>query len=364
MWDTVGGGNLEAVAIERARELLAAGATSPELVTSALSDKAPFQHGVQCCGGEVTLLLEPLPVVPAVAIFGMGHVGLELARILARHDLELHLVDSRPDQLTDERLAPMADARANVHVHQVPVLPELVLSELPTGTHVLMMTHDHAEDAALCDAALRTDGLGSIGLIGSSAKWVRFQQKLAAEGHSPDDDRADHHAHRASWPRRQGAGNDRRERGRVTVARIREGGILRTMTLFRADVLDTPGNPFSGAALRASSDEGIHVRDGEIVARGPFTSSTSRGEEVVNLEGGLLLPGFVDTHVHYPQVRVIGGLGMPLLDWLEQCALPEEARLADSGYAQQVAAEFVSGLTAAGTTTRTGVRRPLRRRHG
>ena len=171
----------------------------PETVTSALSDKAPFQHGVQCCGGEVTLLLEPLPVVPAVAIFGMGHVGLELARILARHDLELHLVDSRADQLTDERLAAVADAIANVHVHQVPVLPELVLAELPAGTHVLVMTHDHAEDAALCDAALRTDGLGSIGLIGSSAKWARFQQKLAAEGHSARRHRADHHAHRASW---------------------------------------------------------------------------------------------------------------------------------------------------------------------
>ena len=186
-WDTVGGGNLEALAVERARELMATGVTTPELITSALSDKAPFQYGVQCCGGEVTLLLEPLVVVPAVAIFGMGHVGLELARILARHDLELHLVDSRPDQLTDERLAPLADALANVHVHRVPVLPELVLAELPAGTHVLVMTHDHAEDAALCDAALRTEGLGSIGLIGSTAKWARFRQKLAAEGHGPDD---------------------------------------------------------------------------------------------------------------------------------------------------------------------------------
>ncbi len=187
-WDSVGGGNLEAVAIERARALLADGAVAPELLTSMLSDKAPHQHGVQCCGGEVTLLLEPLPVVPAVAVFGIGHVGLELARILARHDLELHLVDSRTDQLTPSRLTALDDARATVHVHQVPVLPELVLSTLPAGTHVLVMTHDHAEDAALCDAALRTPGLGSIGLIGSSAKWVRFQRRLADEGgHLPED---------------------------------------------------------------------------------------------------------------------------------------------------------------------------------
>ena len=186
VWGTVGGGNLEAVAVERARELVADGSSEPALVTVALSEKAPYQHGVQCCGGEVTMLLEPLPVVPAVAVFGVGHVGLELARILARHELDLHLVDSRPEQLTAERLAVLDDAVARVHVHQVPVFPELVLAELPPGTHVLVMTHDHAEDAALCDAALRTRHLGSIGLIGSAAKWARFQRRLAEEGHSPE----------------------------------------------------------------------------------------------------------------------------------------------------------------------------------
>lgn len=185
-WDTVGGGNLEAVAIERARAMIADGVTTPESLEIALSDKAKFQHGVQCCGGEVELLLEPLPVVPSVAVFGMGHVGLELARILARHDLELHLVDSRADQLTADRLACLDDAVANVHVHQVPVLPELVVGELPPGTHMLVMTHDHAEDAALCDAALRSDRLATIGLIGSTAKWSRFRKKLADEGHSPE----------------------------------------------------------------------------------------------------------------------------------------------------------------------------------
>ena len=61
-----------------------------------------------------------------------------------------------------------------------------MLAELPPGTHILIMTHDHAEDAALCDAALRTPHLGSIGLIGSAGKWVRFRRKLADLDH-PDD---------------------------------------------------------------------------------------------------------------------------------------------------------------------------------
>lgn len=185
-WGSVGGGNLEAVAVTRARALLETGEETPELSTVPLSDRMPYEHGVQCCGGEVTLMFEPLPVPPAVAVFGVGHVGLELARILARLDLELHLVDSRPEQLAAGRLAVLADAEASVHVHQVLVLPELVLAELPPGTHVLIMTHDHAEDVALCDAILRSAHLGSVGLIGSAGKWARFQAKLTAEGHPPE----------------------------------------------------------------------------------------------------------------------------------------------------------------------------------
>ncbi len=183
IWGSVGGGNLEAVAVDKARAMLADPSAMHEMFTADLSDKAPVEHGVQCCGGQVTVLLEPLRVLPAVAIFGMGHVGHELARILARHDLDLHVVDSRPEQLAEVMMAPLADAQARIHSHQVPVLPELVLGGLPHGTHVLVMTHDHAEDAALIDAALRTQHLGSIGLIGSSAKWSRFRRKLLSEGH-------------------------------------------------------------------------------------------------------------------------------------------------------------------------------------
>jgi len=186
-WDSIGGGNLEATAVARARGMLADETTRiPELMSLSLNDKAPVEHGVQCCGGEVTILLEPLAVVPSVAIFGLGHVGVELARILARHDVELHLVDSRAEQASDRALAGATrDALARVHVHHAPV-PELVLGQVPKGTHVLVMTHDHAEDIALCDVALRCSHLGSVGLIGSSAKWSRFRVKLAEEGHGPD----------------------------------------------------------------------------------------------------------------------------------------------------------------------------------
>ncbi len=182
-WGSIGGGNLEQSALVTARELVSADAREPRTHTWGLTERAPARHGVQCCGGEVTVLFEPLPAVPAVAIIGMGHVGTELARILARHDIELHLVDSRARQVDPDRLSVITDdAEAGVHAHHA-VVPELVLGELPAGCHVLLMTHDHAEDAALCDAALRCGHLGSIGLIGSSVKWRRFAKRLAEEGH-------------------------------------------------------------------------------------------------------------------------------------------------------------------------------------
>ena len=61
-----------------------------------------------------------------------------------------------------------------------------MLERLPRGAHVLIMTHDHAEDFALCDAALRLpQPLGSIGLIGSAAKWTRFRPSWPTPGHGP-----------------------------------------------------------------------------------------------------------------------------------------------------------------------------------
>jgi guanine deaminase len=124
--------------------------------------------------------------------------------------------------------------------------------------------------------------------------------------------------------------------------------------LFRGTFLDTPDDPFRGGVLRAEEDGGLLVGDdGVISARGGFAalSSAHPAAEVVDVRGGLLLPGFVDTHVHFPQLRCIGALGMPLLEWLDRCALPEEARLADPAYAGELARAFVGALANAGTTT-------------
>ena len=128
------------------------------------------------------------------------------------------------------------------------------------------------------------------------------------------------------------------------------------MTLYAGTIVDTPGDPFAddpAKALAVDQDGALLVREGVIRARGPFAAlhASHPDEPVIRLDGGLLVPGFVDTHVHFPQIRAIGGLGMPLLDWLEQCALPEESKLASQDYARAVAGEFLDGLIASGTTS-------------
>ena len=126
------------------------------------------------------------------------------------------------------------------------------------------------------------------------------------------------------------------------------------MTLYAGTIVDTPGDPFDGDPADALAETGaLLVRDGIICARGTLAALRAEhpSEPVTQLPGGMLVPGFIDTHVHFPQIRAIGGLGMSLLDWLERCALPEESKLVDQAYAREVASEFLDGLLASGTTS-------------
>jgi guanine deaminase len=124
--------------------------------------------------------------------------------------------------------------------------------------------------------------------------------------------------------------------------------------IIRARVAHTPRNPFaSDGALEVFEDGAVAFADGRVVACGAYRDV--RGgypeAEMLDARDTILLPGFVDCHVHYPQIRVMGSMGLELLDWLRLRCLPEEARLADSSYAALVAERFVRGLAANGTTT-------------
>jgi guanine deaminase len=127
--------------------------------------------------------------------------------------------------------------------------------------------------------------------------------------------------------------------------------------------------PVDGGGVLHLDDGLLVVEDGRIVsvssfddgglwARAPNTLPPPKPSVDVpasalvhDLRPLVLVPGFVDTHVHFPQTRVIGRAGAPLLDWLERTIFPEEGRFVSEPYARAVAAEFVAALAAAGTTT-------------
>ena len=90
-----------------------------------------------------------------------------------------------------------------------------------------------------------------------------------------------------------------------------------------------------------------------IDASGHFTTVAPYAGEPIDhdMRGSVLLPGFIDTHIHYPQTRIIGSASGPLLEWLDKTTFPEEARFADPAYAALVAKEFCQHLLRAGTTS-------------
>ena len=102
--------------------------------------------------------------------------------------------------------------------------------------------------------------------------------------------------------------------------------------------------------VRYLDDALLVVEDGKVASVQPFTRAAFEGI-VLDLHPAVIVPGFVDTHVHFPQTRVIGRAGAPLLEWLTRTVFPEEARFHDAGYARVVAGEFLTSLAAAGTTT-------------
>ncbi|MFT3768768.1 MAG: guanine deaminase [Minicystis sp.] len=98
-------------------------------------------------------------------------------------------------------------------------------------------------------------------------------------------------------------------------------------------------------------DDALLITDGPRIARiVPFTRDAFSGP-ILDLRPAVILPGLIDTHVHFPQTRVIGRAAGPLLEWLDHVVFPEEARFREASYARAVGLEFTSHLAAAGTTT-------------
>jgi xanthine dehydrogenase accessory factor len=172
---TIGGGQLEFHSVDKARDMLASGADALTL---------PVVLGPQmgqCCGGRVVLEMRRADVAdvavmaardaallascPSVLVFGAGHTGRALAAQLGLLPLRIVLVDDRPEE--------MALLTAQVETRLL-TDPEMAIHDAPPGSAFVVMTHSHALDYRLAEAALRRGDAAYVGMIGSATKRARF----------------------------------------------------------------------------------------------------------------------------------------------------------------------------------------------
>lgn len=174
-FDTIGGGQLEFLAIQKSRTLLVDGVSLQRLEHFPLAGKAE-----QCCGGSMTLMFEVFPAAGLqIAIFGAGHVAKAVVNILAECDTRIDWVDSRREQFPGE-------LPRNVMAHST-VDPELFAGQLKANSKALILTHDHALDYRILAILLDETDIDYIGLIGSETKAKRFMKRLQHDGFSADD---------------------------------------------------------------------------------------------------------------------------------------------------------------------------------
>ena len=102
-------------------------------------------------------------------------------------------------------------------------------------------------------------------------------------------------------------------------------------------------------------EDGLLIAEhGKITWFGDWQSGQAHlpaGVQVKHYPGQLIVPGFIDTHIHFPQTEMIGAYGEQLLEWLNTYTFPTEMQFADPAYAQKIAQFFVQELLKNGTTT-------------
>jgi len=175
VFGTIGGGQLEYMALDHARQMLSADQHHTVL-------NVPLGPEIgQCCGGRVKLSLDLMDAdrrakalrgeeaaiasLPEVLIFGAGHVGRALARALRLLPVKVCVIDSRTDEL----------GRVTCADKRLSALPESEIAGATRGACFVVATHDHALDFLLVAEALKRDDAAYVGMIGSDTKRARFQ---------------------------------------------------------------------------------------------------------------------------------------------------------------------------------------------
>lgn len=166
---TIGGGALEHELTAMALEMMGAEAAT-------LIDKHLTHELGMCCGGGVTILMEPQTYSPELLLFGAGHVAQPLARVAGLAGFDVTVIDDRAELATSERFP----SAGRILVED----PTDVLDELrfdSAQTYVVIVTHDHALDERLA-AAILPRSARFVGVIGSDRKREMFRKRLCSAG--------------------------------------------------------------------------------------------------------------------------------------------------------------------------------------
>jgi xanthine dehydrogenase accessory factor len=182
---TIGGGHLELQAIAQARAMLAQGQLQAHQQHYALGPSLG-----QCCGGALDVRTERLqtqhladwPTQPPLfhlQLYGAGHVGRAIAKLLNDLPCQVQWIDEREDEFPAQ---PGAE-----HVQRLCVEPvQAEVRSAPPGSFYLVLTHRHDLDLAICEAILARGDFGYLGLIGSHTKRQRFFHRFEAKGASAE----------------------------------------------------------------------------------------------------------------------------------------------------------------------------------
>jgi xanthine dehydrogenase accessory factor len=182
---TIGGGHLELKAMAQAREMLSSG---EQAVRSLHLPLGPALG--QCCGGAVTLHFERLQerhlqAWPEAAplfhlqLYGAGHVGRAIARLLAPLNVRGDWIDEREDEFPQT----LGDANWPPHIRKlVGDGVEAEVRHAPPGEFYLVLTHQHDLDLRITEAILRRGDFGFLGLIGSRTKKQKFIHRFQERG--------------------------------------------------------------------------------------------------------------------------------------------------------------------------------------
>lgn len=180
---TIGGGQLELMAIDRARALLGARVDRAGASDGPATLDIPLGPEIgQCCGGRVVVSVRRLDGMlreeimcraeredaanPAVLVFGGGHVGHALAAALALLPVRAIVVETRAEALDD--MPSGVETRLTA-------VPEEMVREAPAGAAYVVLTHDHALDFLIVAEALRREDAAYVGMIGSKTKRATFR---------------------------------------------------------------------------------------------------------------------------------------------------------------------------------------------